>query len=110
MNVTETYDTAAKGTIDGMILISNSWVHALFDIDASYSFISMVFASILGLEFENSDQIVNVSVPLERACNLSLVCQSVRIDIDSKRFLADLIVMLMNHFDVILDMDWLLRY
>ena len=49
-------------------------------------------------------------VPLGRDCELLYCCNSVRIEIDRQRFLVDLIVMLMERFNVILDIDWLSRY
>ena len=36
--------------VDGMVLISNSWTHALFDAGATHSFISTHFVSCLLLE------------------------------------------------------------
>ena len=103
-------DTPAGTIVDGMVLVSSSWAHVLFDTGASHSFISAMFARMLGLEYEPLDSIMSVGVPLGRDCELSHRCSAVRIEINRRRFLADLIVMPMERFDVILGMDWLSRY
>ena len=75
-------DTSVGTTVDGMILVSSSWAHALFDASASHSFISALFARMLGLEYEPLDSVMSVGVPLGRDCELSHRCSSVRIEID----------------------------
>ena len=82
----------------------------MFDTGASYSFISALFVSILGLEFETLDSVMSVGVPLGRDCELSYGCSSVRIEIGGRRFLADLVIIPMEQFDMILGIDWLSRY
>ena len=64
----------------------------------------------LGLKHESLDSTLSVGVPLGRDCELLYRCSSVRIEIDRWRFLADLIVMLIEWFDVTFGMDWLSRY
>ena len=64
----------------------------------------------LGLEYEPLNSVISIGVPLGWDCELSHRFSLVRIEIDRRRFLADLIVMPMERFDVILGMDWLSRY
>ena len=64
-----------------MVLVSSSWAHVLFDTGASHSFISRLFASILGLEFETLDSVMSVGVPLGRDYKLSYGCSSVSVEI-----------------------------
>ena len=77
----EDYNTPVGTIVDGMVLISSSWAHTLFDTGASYSFISILFASMLGLEHEPLDSILSVGVPLGRDYELSYCCSSARIEI-----------------------------
>ena len=88
-----------------MLQASSSWAHVLFDTGASHSFISMLFSSMLGLEYEPLEYVLSVGVPLGRDCELSFRCGSVRINIGGRQFLADLIIMPMDQFDAILGMD-----
>ena len=106
MHTSNHHGTTVSSTIDGMLLVSNSWAHVLFDTSASHSFISMLFASIIGLENEPLESALSVGVPLGRDCELSFRCGSVQIDIGGRRFLANLIIMPIDRVDVILGMDW----
>ncbi|KAL5773945.1 hypothetical protein ACOSP7_011502 [Xanthoceras sorbifolium] len=108
--VEEECDHSGRGVIDGMVLISRSWAHALFDTGASHSFISLLFANTLGLGFENLSMPLSLETPLGKAHDLTLCCKSVSIRIDDRRFSDDLIVMPMGQFDVIFGMDWLTKY
>ena len=78
------YDTLAGTTVDGMVLVSSSWAHTLFDTSASHSFISILFASMLGLEHELLDSTLSVRIPLGRDYELSYCCSSVCIEIDRR--------------------------
>ena len=62
------------GTIvDGIVLVSSSWAHFLFDTSTSHSYIYALFVSILGLEFETLDFVMNVGVPLDEIVNYFMV-------------------------------------
>ena len=99
------HDTTAGNTVDDMLLVSSSCAHVLFDTSTSHSFISMLFVSMLRLEYEPLESTLSVGVPLGRDYELSFQCSAVRIDVGGQRFLADLVVMPMDQFDVILGMD-----
>ena len=88
-----------------MILVSNSWAHVLFDTEASHSFIFAFFVSIVGLEFETLDSVMSMGVPLGRDCELSYGYSSVRVEVGGRKFLVDFVVIPMEQFDVILNMD-----
>ena len=51
---------------------------------ASHSFISMLFTSILGLEYEPLEFALCVDVPLDTDCELSFWCGSIQIDIEER--------------------------
>ena len=58
------YDIAEGTTVNSMVLVFSSWSHTLFDIGASHSSISILFASMLGLEYESLDSTLSVKVHL----------------------------------------------
>ena len=58
------YDTLVGTTVGGMVLVSSSWAYTLFDTGASHLFISILFASMLGLKHEPLDSTLSVGVPL----------------------------------------------
>ena len=110
MHTSDHHGTTKGFTVNGMLLISSSWAHVLFDTGASHSFIYRLFASMLGLEYEPLEFTLSVGVPLGRDYELSFQCDFVRIDVGGRQFLADLIIKPMDQFDVILGMDWLSKY
>ena len=75
-------DTLAGTAVDSVVLVSSSLAHTLFDTGVSHSFISILFASMLGLEPEPLDSTLSMGVPLGRDCEFSYRYSSVRIDID----------------------------
>ena len=99
-----------NAVVDGMILISNSWAHVLFDTGATHSFISMPFVSCLQLEVSPSTSPLLLTTPLGRVTEISVVCKSCCVVIGHHRLFADLYVIAMDEFDVILGMDWLAKY
>ena len=58
------YDITASDTVDGMVLVSSSWAHTLFNTSESHLFISVLFVSMLGLEYEQLDSTLSVGVLL----------------------------------------------
>ena len=84
MHISNHHDTIADTIVDGMLLVSNSWAHVLFDTSAPHSFISMSFVTKFGLEFESLESTLCVGVPLGRDCELSLQCSSIHINIDGQ--------------------------
>lgn len=54
----------ADGALNGMVLISSTEAHVLFDTSSSHSFISFWFAYILGFQFESLARPLYLSVPL----------------------------------------------
>ena len=64
-----------------MILVSSSWAHDLFDNGVSHSFISILFASMLGLEFETLSSVIGVGVLLGRDYEFSFSCSFLHIEI-----------------------------
>ena len=100
-------DTPSGTIVNNMVLVSNSWAYTLFDTGAFHLFISILFASTLGLEPELLDSTLSVGVPLGWDCELSYHCSLMPIKIDRRRFLVDLIVMPIEKFDVIPSSNWL---
>ena len=64
----------------------------------------------VGLDLETLGLMMSVGVLLRRDYELSFGYSSICIEISGRRFLADLVVMPMEWFNVILGMDWLSRY
>ena len=63
-------DTMVGTTVDNMALVFSSWAHTLFDTSASHSFITVLFVSILSLEYELLESTISVEDPLGQNCEL----------------------------------------
>lgn len=82
----------------------------MFDTGASHSFISLLFAQILGLEFFELGHVMILGTPMGGVMDLTIVCKSCLIVIDDRKLPTDLIVLPMGQYNVILGMDWLSKY
>ena len=75
--------------MDGMILISHSWAHVLFDTGATHSFISMSFATSLQLEMSLSTSPLLVITPMGEEGEVSMICKSYSVVIEDHKLFAD---------------------
>ena len=101
----DTQDRTGRGVIDGMILISHSWAHVLFYTSVSHSFISLLFAQLLGLKFSDLDYVLTLGTPMGGVADMSSMCKSYQIVVGYRKLLVNLIVLSMGQYDVILDTD-----
>ena len=103
-------EDAGRNVVDGMLLISQSWAHVLFDTGATHSFVSVSLVQALQLDVENCDRPLVLSTPMGGLSEVTLICKMCHLFIEEHRFSADLFVLPMSEFDVILGMDWLTKY
>ncbi|XP_024022413.1 uncharacterized protein LOC112091908 [Morus notabilis] len=95
--------------VEGIILISHSLAHVFFDTGATHSFISSSFVQTLKLKVESLETLMMLNYPLG-CVELISVCRLCEIMIGGERLRADLIILPMSLFDVVLGMDWLSKY
>ncbi|XP_024021742.1 uncharacterized protein LOC112091712 [Morus notabilis] len=95
--------------VEGMVPISHSFARVLFDTGATHSFVSTSFVKILGLKPDDLETSMFISSPLG-CVEVTSICRSCVIMIGSEKLRADLIILPMNQFDVVLRIDWLSRY
>jgi uncharacterized membrane protein len=81
----------------------------LFDSGATYSFVSLDFVKKVGLSSQEISQSVQVSSP-GGLITSSVVYLGCVISVDDEEFVANLMVIPLPTFDVILGMDWLHHY
>ncbi|XP_075521411.1 uncharacterized protein LOC142554631 [Primulina tabacum] len=97
-------------TISGNILISGKVALTLIDTGATHSFMSEIFMRLLGIApiFETIQY--NIVLPLGDVICPTSVIKACPVQVNEETFFADLIVIPMIEFDVILGMDWLSSY
>lgn len=93
----------------GTISVDEFLAHALFDSGASFSFVSEVFVGRAGLLVQSISQAVVVS-SAKGLISSSSVCPSCVISLAGEDFVANLVVIPLEPFDVILGMNWLSQY
>ncbi|CAA0840562.1 Unknown protein, partial [Striga hermonthica] len=109
---TITHDEAARntGTMSGMLSISNVPVFALCDTGATHSFISSRRLEALSISTVSSCDPLEVSLASGKIIISDSVVRNLSICIGGRVLMADVYVIEMRDFDVILGMDWLTRH
>ena len=82
----------------------------LFDSGASHSFIFESFAKKCHLETITDNKEWNIRIPTGENRITTLICEKSPITLGHLVLLADLIVLDMRDFDIILGMDWLSKH
>ena len=104
-------DHGAGGAVmEGIFLVNLLPARILFDSGASHSFISRAFMLLLHLTPAVLEDPLSVATPLGDFCLLDRICRRCIVSLDDMQFRADLIVLPMSEFDIILGMDWLSSY
>ena len=104
------YDDGEQQNLEGTLLLFNSQVKVLFDTGATNSFVSFKIVRRLGLIPQTLDNALNAVSPLGATVKLGKVCKDCTLTLEDKNLLAELIVLPMKEFDVILGFDWLTKY
>ena len=108
--VTQQEADATHDVVTGMILVFDRDAHILIDPGATQYFISMGFISNVNVESQPIDCSIVVSLPTGDSRLAESVYMDSRVIIGGQEFLADLILLDIHEFDVILGMDWLSRH
>ena len=95
---------------EGTLLVAKHSLHVLFDTGATKSFISYACARNLKLQIEPMKETLSVSSPVGSTVELTWICRDCPITLMRQVMPADLVVLPMQQFDVILGMDWLAKY
>ena len=83
---------------------------ALFDSGATHSFISFTFTNHIGASPKPLHIPLLVTTPTHDTFQADLVLRSYKVEIDGNLMPADLVLMHMTDFDVLLGMNWLATY
>ena len=96
-----------KLDIVGVILLFSGYAMILFDSGASHSFVSSNFVKAHDVKMDDENQEWHVRVPTGDTQISKAICKRFPIIIGYLTMPADLVVMEINDFDIILGMDWL---
>ncbi|XP_022861865.1 uncharacterized protein LOC111382191 [Olea europaea var. sylvestris] len=93
--------------IIGMLPVFDIPAIVLMDSRSTHSFISTIFMDKIGSKCVETNNILEVSTPSGEVINTDQMIKGVKLEIEGKVLKADLYILGMNDFDVILGMDWL---
>ena len=108
--VTQQEADASLDVITGIISVYNHDAYALVDPRATDSFISVPFTERHQIESQPIDGRMVVSVPNGDTIISERIVPGSRLVIQNKDFPADLIVLGIHDFDIVLGMDWLSKH
>ena len=108
--VTQQEADASPDVITGMISVYDHDAYALMDPRATHSFISVPFTERHQIESQSINGRMVVSVPNGDTMISERIVPGSRLVIQNKDFPADLIVLGIHDFDIVLGMDWLSKH
>ena len=101
---------ASNSVVSGTLPISFGRAFVLFDSGATHLFVSYCFAKASCLESETLDVNLAVSTPIGSTILCTSIVKNCPIMVEGHVMPANLVVLEMNGFDIILGMDWLSKY
>ena len=108
--VTQQATDATPDVVTGTISLFDTDAHVLVDSGATHSFISQEFIERVGIEMRPTECSMVVSLPTSDSLITNRVYRGSKVTISSHEFEADLIVLDIHDFDIILGMDWLAKH
>ena len=108
--VTQQEADVAPEVMTGTIQVFNSDAYVLINPGASHSFISAKFIAQVNIEIQPIDFSMVVSLPTGDSLIADRVYMGCRVIIEGHEFRANLVLLDIQDFDVILGMDWLSRH
>ena len=108
--VTQQDAETAPDVVTGIISLFDLNAQVLIDPGATHSFISTEFAARLKMALEPSDCNMIISLPTGESLIADKVYLGSKVSIAGKEFEANLILLGLHDFDIILGMDWLSQH
>ncbi|XP_022007494.1 uncharacterized protein LOC110906706 [Helianthus annuus] len=93
--------------VTGTFLLNDYFAYILFDTGADFSFISIEFKNILGLEPSKLDVPYSIELANGRLIETGEVVKECTLELGEQKFNIDLLPIELGSFDVVVGMDWL---
>ncbi|GJR51572.1 putative reverse transcriptase domain-containing protein [Tanacetum coccineum] len=99
-----------SNVVTGMFLLNNRYASILFDTGADRSFVSTAFSSQIDITPTALDHYYDVELADGRIIGLNTILRGCTLNILNHPFNIDLMPIELGSFDVIIGMDWLVKY
>ena len=93
--------------VTGTFLVNNHFASILFDTGADYSFMSVEFKRMLGIESSRLDIPYSIELADGKLVESGEVVRNCTLELGERRFSIDLLPIQLGSFDVVVGMDWL---
>ncbi|KAM0026019.1 putative transcription factor interactor and regulator CCHC(Zn) family [Helianthus debilis subsp. tardiflorus] len=93
--------------VTGTFIINNHFASILFDTGADYSFMSVEFKRMLGIESSRLDIPYSIELANGKLVESGKVVRGCTLELGERRFSIDLLPIQLGSFDVVVGMDWL---
>ncbi|KAA3459053.1 DNA/RNA polymerases superfamily protein [Gossypium australe] len=100
----------APDVITGTFLIFGVPYNALIDVGSTHSYVASSIVETMNLDPEITSRKMNVISPLGHSVEVSKLYRDVPLELQGVMFLADLMELSFGEFDLIIGMDWLVKY
>ncbi|KAA3460519.1 DNA/RNA polymerases superfamily protein [Gossypium australe] len=100
----------APDVITGTFLIFGTPFTALIDVGSTHSYVASSIVETMDLDFEISSRQMTVISPLGHSVVVDKLFREVPLELQGVVFAADLMELPFGEFDLILGMDWLVKY
>ena len=101
---------ASNAVVVGTLSVGYFDARVLYDLNASHSFMSPVFASKMGWQPSKLLVPLSIATPLKDELEKDIVFPSCPMLVEGRELLTDLVLLYVIDFDVILGMDWLAQH
>ncbi|GJZ05430.1 putative reverse transcriptase domain-containing protein [Tanacetum coccineum] len=95
--------------VTGMFLLNNCYATILFDSGSNRSFLDTRFSSMLDIEPVKIDASYEVELADERVVSTNIILKGCTLNLVNHLFEIDIMPIELSTFDVIIDMDWLVK-
>ncbi|KAA3473058.1 hypothetical protein EPI10_023468 [Gossypium australe] len=110
------YATRHREDRDALEVITDTFVifdvpyTALIDIGSTHSYVASIVSKNLGVSVESTSSELTILSPLGQSVQVSKLYRDVSLEVQGAVFLADLMELPFEEFDLILGMDWLVKH
>nr|GEU54868.1 hypothetical protein [Tanacetum cinerariifolium] len=96
--------------VTGTFLLNNRYAFVLFDLGSRRSFVDPRFSAMLDIDPIKIGAIYEVELADERVASTNIVLKGCTLNLVNHIFEIDLMLIELGTFDVIIDMDWLVKH
>ncbi|XP_076888821.1 uncharacterized protein LOC143539369 [Bidens hawaiensis] len=96
--------------VTGVFLVNDHYAYVLFDTGANLSFVSKKFELLLNIKPNKLENKYSIELANRKLIETEEIIRAYSVQLTNQKFEVDLLQVEFGSFDIVLGMDWLLRY